>query len=161
MLNQIGLTVLSGLLIAIGVIGAIVPMIPGPPFAYLGLLLHGFVIGFDNLSLVILIILGVLTLLTLIVDFFAPMLGGAGYKSSPSGTRGALIGALLGFMFFGPLGVILGPFVGAFVGEFISVPDTKRALKTLHGVFMGLILGAAFKFVVSIAIGAYFIVTLF
>lgn len=160
MFSEIGIPIISGLLILAGIAGAIIPLLPGPPLALAGLIVYGLFTDFQNVSGIAIIIFTVLTILTIIVDVFAPALGAKGYKSTKYGTWGVLLGAIFGLFLFGPLGAFAGPFIGGFIGEYLAMPNTERALKTTWGVFVGVLIGASFKFMVSIAMAVYFVVSL-
>lgn len=161
MFNEFGLIILSSLLILAGIAGAVIPLLPGPPLALAGLIVYGLFTDFQDISRIVIIIFAVLTVLTMLVDIFAPMLGAKGYKSTKYGTWGALLGAILGLLLLGPLGVFIGPFIGGFIGEYWAIPSTERALKTSWGVFIGILVGTLFKFMVSIAMAVYFAIILF
>jgi uncharacterized protein YqgC (DUF456 family) len=141
------LIVLGVLCLILGLVGCVLPMLPGPPVAYGGLiLLH--LTNYTQLSTTELIVCLVLVIIVQVLDYIIPMLGtkytGGGGKWA---NRGTLIGTLIG-MFFLPLGIIVGPFVGAFIGATKDGADNTQALKSGLGSLIGFLLGTVLKFVV-------------
>ena len=124
------LIILGILCLIVGLAGCILPMIPGPPVAYAGL---------------------AAVVLVQILDYFVPMLGSKYSGGSRWGTRGCLIGTIVG-LFFMPWGIILGPFLGAFAGELMGGSKTDQALKSGLGSLLGFLLGTVVKCVMC----AYF-----
>ena len=111
----------------IGLVGSIVPVLPGPPIGYVTLILLYFC-NSAEISGWTLLIMGVLMVVVTIFDYVAPawmtkLKGGSKYS-----TYGAMIGLVVG-LFLGPLGVIIGPFAGAFIGELIANSSNSQAFK--------------------------------
>lgn len=154
------MTVLAGVLILLGIAGAVLPFLPGPPLAFAGLLIYGFATDFEPMSATVLVVFGFLILLTLALDVVAPAIGAKGYKASRWGIIGSFVGAIFGIFVMGPLGIILGPFVGGFVGEFLHLPDSKRALRTAWGSFVGFLMGTLVRLGVTLGMAGYFVYAL-
>lgn len=153
--------ILSGILMLVGVVGAVLPFLPGPPLSFAGLLLYALATHFVKVSPVALIVFGILTALTLVLDIAAPALGARGYKATRSGILGSILGAIFGMFVAGPVGIIIGPFVGGFLGEYFAVYDPERAFWTAWGALVGFLFGTVVRFGVTVAIGVYFIYALF
>lgn len=160
-MNNIIVTIISGALIIFGGLGAFLPVLPGTPLSFGGLLLYAWYTGFDKITPLALVIFGLLTIATMIVDFIAPALGAKGYKASKYGTLGSFIGAFAGFFVLGPIGVVLGPFIGGFIGELLYLASFDQAYKTAWGSFIGFLIGSAFRLGVVLAMLSYFIFVLF
>lgn len=160
MLSQIGLILLTSFLMFLGLAGSILPLLPGPPLAYGGLLLYAYLTDFADVTVTALVIFGVLTAFSLILDALAPVLGAKGYKASTSGMVGAFVGTVVGIFILGPIGILLGPVIGAFAGEYFANRDHERALKISWGAFVGFLVGSMAKVVVVLAMIGYFVVTL-
>lgn len=152
--------ILAAILILLGIAGAVLPFLPGPPLALAGLIIYGFATDFSKVSITTVIIFTLLTILTLILDVAAPALGAKGYKASRWGIIGAFAGAILGMFVLGPLGIIIGPFVGGFVGEMIANPDSTRALRTAWGAFVGFLVGTVVRLGITFAMAGYFVYAL-
>ena len=148
--GDILLIILGILCLIVGLAGCILPMIPGPPVAYAGLLLLHFTDKAQFSTTQLLLWLAAVVLVQ-ILDYFVPMLGSKYSGGSRWGTRGCLIGTIVG-LFFMPWGIILGPFLGAFAGELMGGSKTDQALKSGLGSLLGFLLGTVVKCVMC----AYF-----
>ena len=148
------------ILILIGLIGCIVPIIPGPPLSYTGLLLMHFTkaVQFEKKFL---LIWAALVIGVTVLDYFTPILGTKKFGGTKRGTWGATIGLLIGLIAFPPLGIIIGPFAGAVIGELTHSEDMNRAIRSGFGSLIGFLLGTGLKFVVSGFITYYFFKELF
>lgn len=149
----------------IGIIGSVVPALPGPPIAWLGLLLAHFS-PWVEFSPAMLIITAVLAVVITVLDYVIPSMATKHYGGGRYGIWGCNIGLIIS-MFglpFGPtglLGVIFWPFVGAFVGEYIKQQDFKPALRAAWGAFVGFLCGTAIKLVYCITVLIIAIANLF
>ena len=140
------LVILAGFAITIGTIGCVVPVLPGAPLAWAGLLAAYFCCFFD-FSLTTLIIMGVASVAVSILDNIAPIYLTKKTGGTKAGSWGATIGLFIG-LFIGPLGIILGPFLGALVGELIHDNNDKgRAIKSAFGAFLGFLAGTGIKLI--------------
>jgi uncharacterized protein YqgC (DUF456 family) len=149
------LLILSIIFMVIGIIGCLVPVLPGPPLSYLGLiLLH--LSRFGQFSTPFLISLAAITVLVTLLDYIVPVWGTKRFGGSKYGTRGATVGLIIGF-FLGPLGIVLGPLIGAFVGEMIFRDDIGYALKAGLGSLIGFLTGIGLKLAASFAMTFYFV----
>ncbi len=149
------LLALAILLIIIGIIGCLVPVLPGPPLSFAGILiLH--LTRYAEYSRNLLIILGVVAGIVTVLDYFVPIWGTKKFGGSKYGVRGATIGLIVG-LFFGPPGIILGPFIGAIIGEMIFKDDFKYAIKAGFGSLLGFLTGIGLKLAASFTITFYFI----
>jgi len=148
------------ILLVIGFLGVFVPLVPGVPLAWLGILIYALLTDFTGLSLTsVLVFLG-LTILSMIVDFIAPLAGAKKYQASKFGIVGCSLGLLLG-LFFGPLGIIFGPIAGAFLGELLAGKKTEQAVKSALGTFLGFLASAILKIIVILIMAGFFIASLF
>lgn len=147
-----------GFLLAItGIIGSILPVLPGPILGWFGLVLL-YLTKIVPINYTLLGITLVVTIVVLVLDYIIPSVGTKKYGGSKFGVIGTTIGLILGMFFFPPIGLIVGPFVGAFIGEIIyDSKNPKKALKASYGSFIGFLTGTLLKFVVSVIfIGLYF-----
>ena len=141
------LIVFAAVLLIVGVVGSILPVLPGPPLSWLGLLVLKFVPSASlKISWSVIIIIGLFTLVVFILDSFLPLWSTKKMGGSQKVVWGAGIGFLAGF-WFGPLGVIFGPFVGALIAGIISGSHLKPALKHASGAFIGFFTGVVLKFI--------------
>jgi uncharacterized protein YqgC (DUF456 family) len=132
------------LLVVIGMAGTLLPVLPGEPFVFGGLLLAAWADGFQRVGTITLVILGFLTALAVAADFVASAFGAKKIGASPRAVLGATIGAVVG-IFFGLPGLVLGPFVGAVAGELSANRELLHAGKAGLGTWLGLLLGSVVK----------------
>ncbi len=149
------LFIVGALAVLIGIAGSILPLLPGPPVAWAGLLLLHFS-KYAQFSTQMLIITAVITLIIAILDYLLPALATKRYGGTKAGQRGATVGTIVG-IFLGPLGLIIGPFVGAFLGEVIVAPkEMNRALKVAVGSFIGFLFSTGIKLIWCLLIAWWF-----
>jgi uncharacterized protein len=141
------LVVLAGLLLLLGLIGCIVPMLPGTPLCYLGIILLHFS-SYAEFSIHFFIRWGVIIIIVQGLDYFIPIWGAHKFGGSKRGVWGSMIGMMIG-IFIGPLGIILGAISGAFVGEMLAGKNTGTAIRAAIGSFIGFILGTISQLVVA------------
>ncbi|MEM9386101.1 MAG: DUF456 domain-containing protein [Pseudomonadota bacterium] len=138
---SIALISLGTVCVLAGLIGVILPFLPGSTLILAGLVLIAWAEQFAYVGLGALGVLVALTLLTFVVDYVASLLGAGRMGASRAGLLGAAIGTFAGVFFF-PVGLLLGPFVGAVVGELLARSDALRAGKVGVGAVVGVLLGA-------------------
>ena len=149
------LLVFAVLLMLTGIIGCLVPVLPGPPLSFLGLvLLHFTRFAFFPSSL--LITMAAIAIIVTILDYIVPVWGTKKFGGSKYGTRGAAVGLVIG-LFLGPVGIIVGPFVGALVGELIFRDDLRYAFRAGFGSLLGFLTGIGLKLAASLIMTFYFI----
>ncbi len=154
------LTALGIVLLILGFIGCILPVIPGPPLSFGGLLL-GYFTRWGGFDTDLLLWLGAAAVVTTILDYILPIWATKKFGGSKRGVWGATIGLLLGIVFFPPFGIIIGPFIGAFVGEYTSAANKHNALPSAIGSLIGFLLGTGMKFAVAGVVSYYFVVEVF
>ncbi|MEO7936827.1 MAG: DUF456 domain-containing protein [Dokdonella sp.] len=157
MTSQILLYVVAALLIIIGTIGTILPALPGVPIVYLGMFLAAWAGDFSHIGWPTLTILGVLTVLAIIVDLLASVLGAKRVGASGWALFGAAAGTVIG-LFLGIIGLILGPFVGAVIGELIAGSTLKRSTHVGIGAWLGFIFGTLARVALCFTMIGVFIV---
>ncbi len=147
-----------GFLLAItGIIGSILPVLPGPILGWFGLVLL-YLTKIVPINYTLLGITLVVSIIVLALDYIIPSVGTKKFGGTKFGVIGTTIGLILGMFFFPPIGLIIGPFVGAFIGEMIyDSKDPKKALKASYGSFIGFLTGTLLKVVVAVIFtGLYF-----
>lgn len=142
--------------IIVGLIGCILPIIPGPPLSFIGILILHFT-DFAEYSTKFLLILAFIATLVTVLDFVVPVWGTKKFGGTKAGMWGATIGMIIGMIFLGPFGLIFGPLVGAIVGESIKGANNKNAFKSGLGAFFGFLMGVGLKLAASIYITYHFI----
>jgi uncharacterized protein YqgC (DUF456 family) len=145
----------AGFLILVGIFGSFLPVLPGPPVSYIGLLVMQlrteppFTTRFLAIWAAIVIVVSVL-------DYVIPVYVTKRFGGTRYGIVGCTVGLLVGF-WFGPIGIIAGPFVGALIGELMGHSDSSKALTAALGSFVGFLLGTLLKLIVCFMILYYFV----
>jgi uncharacterized protein YqgC (DUF456 family) len=155
---DIALQIIAGLFMVAGILGGLLPFLPGPPLSYAGLLLLQ-VQTHSPFTIKFLIVWAVITVAVTILDYVVPIWGTRKWGGTNYGMWGSAIGLLAGF-WFGPVGIIAGPFLGALIGEIIGHQDSDRAMKAAIGSFCGFMIGTVAKLIVSTMMFYYYIVSL-
>jgi uncharacterized protein YqgC (DUF456 family) len=148
--------IVVGALFLAGLIGALIPWIPGPLFILIGALVWAIATHFAVIGVGRLVILVALALTTLLVNFAAGPIGARRSGGSRWAVAGAIVGALAG-LFFGPFGLLLGPVVGAVAGEMLRGGDVEGSLRSGVGALIGTVAGIAADFVISVAMIGLFL----
>ncbi len=144
---DIFLIITAGLLLLIGFAGVILPLLPGLPLSYVGILVLHFSKAFE-FSSEFLIFWAIIVVVVQVLDYFIPVWGTKKFGGTKRGVWGSGIGLIVG-LFFGPMGIILGPFVGAFLGELTANKSSKDAFRAAWGSFVGILVSASLKLIVA------------
>jgi len=136
--------ILAGVLILVGIAGTVLPALPGLPLVFAGMLLAAWADHFQQVGWIVLVLLGLLTALSVVIDFFATALGAKRVGASKLAVAGAMVGTFAG-LFFGPIGLFTGPFLGALGGELIHSREVGKATKVGFGTWVGIVLGVVLK----------------
>lgn len=147
--------ILGGAFILTGFISSFLPVLPGPPLGYVGLLLLQFTEP-APFTIQFLVIWALIVIVIMILDNVIPAWGTKKFGGSPYGVWGSIIGLVVGIFFFPPLGMIVGPLIGAFVGELIAGKTSDRALRSAMGSFAGFLAGTLIKVIACGVMGYYF-----
>ena len=134
----------AAIMVIVGIGGLALPMLPGAPLLFLGLVLAAWAEDFQYIGTGGIVTLAVLAILTYLVDVVAGIFGARQFGASNQALVGAGIGTFVG-IFFGPIGIILGPFLGAVAGELTVNRELLAAGKSGLGTTIGILLGTAAK----------------
>lgn len=141
----------------VGILGSFLPVLPGPPISWAGLVLLYLTKAVPNDYWVLGITL-LIAVIVAILDYVIPAKGTKRFGGSSYGIWGTNIGLVIGLIAPIPFGVIIGPFVGALIGELIhDSQDHKRAVKAATGSFVGFLASTFIKFVVCIIFFGLFV----
>jgi len=150
------LIVLGGICVITGLIGCILPILPGPVIGYAGLiLLH--ISSVHSFSANFLIIFALLTALVGVLDYVIPIYGTKKLEGSKYGVWGSTLGLVAGIFILFPIGIIIGPMIGAFAGEMISGKKADRAIKPALGSFLGFLASTVVRLMLTVIMAYYFI----
>ena len=143
-----GLYGVAFLLILVGVAGTIVPALPGIPMIFAGAWLIGYMEDYQYFGWGTLIALGVLTVISLIIDWVSQTMGAQKAGATKLGLSGAFLGTIIGIP-FGLVGIFLFPVFGAFIGEMSGHRDMRKAGKVSWATWIGMIAGIAAKLAIA------------
>ena len=149
----------SAALMLIGMVGVVLPALPGVPLVFAGMLLAGWADDFRLIPAWVIVVLAVLTAFALAIDIVATMLGAKRVGASKLAIAGGALGTLIG-LFFSIPGLLLGPFVGALAGEWLHGRDMQHATRVGFGTWTGMIVGAVFKLMVTCVMLGVFVLSI-
>lgn len=153
------LIVTGFVLIVAGIIGSVLPFIPGPVLSYMALILLSMAHEWEGFSPLFLIVLGAIVMVVTLLDYIIPRFIRKKYGASRLGLLGAVIGLFIGLIFFPPYGLFIGAALGAIIGEVFSRKEGLETPIARVGAFIGTIVGILYKISVSGVIASYFIRT--
>lgn len=136
--------VLAALMILLGLVGSVLPALPGAPLVFAGMLLAAWAGDFQHIGVWTCVLLGLLTAVAMLADFVASALGTRVAGASAWAFVGAGLGAVVGLL-FGLPGLLLGPFAGAIVGELVATQNLQRSTRAGLGAAVGFVFGAIAK----------------
>ena len=140
--------IIAFVLLILGLLGSIIPGLPGPPLSFIGILLIHFFTG-TQFSTSFLLSWAVIVILVFLLDYFMQVWGVKKFGGGRKAILGTFSGLFMGLL-FPPVGLLIGPFIGAFIGALLEVQDDNtRALKVAIGSFIGFVTGTILKLVVS------------
>lgn len=152
--------ILAVVLIAAGIVGLVLPALPGPLLLFGGLWAAAWAEGYAYVSAGTLIALGIMAVLAALADFVAGAFGARRYGASIRSIYGAALGAVVG-IFFGLPGLLLGPFIGALIGELSARKGLVAAGRAGWGATLGLVFGTAAKLALGFAMVGLFLMVRF
>ncbi len=155
------LIILGFILILAGIVGCVLPIIPGPPLTYIALMMLSVAYKWEAFSVTFLIVMGIITVVVTAMDYVLPLFTAKKFGASKYGIWGSILGMITGLIFLPPFGLLIGAFLGAVAAELIFNDDMKKSLKAGLGVFIGTILSIFVKLGTSGVMAFYFIKAVF
>ena len=146
-------------LIVVGVIGTVLPALPGVILVFGGIALAAWIDDFTRIPVWVVLLLGAMTAVAWVVDYAAAAMGAKRVGASKYAIIGALLGTFAG-VFTGLWGLLFMPLVGAAVGEFIAQRDVRRAGTVGLATWLGMLLGTAIKIAIVFTMIGVFVVAL-
>ena len=156
---EIAVIVMVWLLIFVGLVGTIVPILPGMVLVFGGILLYALYFGVETVGLTTLTLLGVALALSFVIDILASLYGAKRFGATRYGIWGSTLGGLLGLLLLSLPGLFVGIFLGAVLGEYFW--GKKKLEEALHagiGSILGFLGGTVLKFLLAIAMVIVFVV---
>lgn len=154
------LWIMGAILTVTGLSGLLLPIVPGAPLLFLGLLFGAWAEDFSYIGVWTLLLLATMAAMTYVVEFAASLLGVKKYGGSNRAMIGAAIGGFAG-LFMGIPGILLGPFIGAVLGELSLQRSLDQASRAGFGTVVGMAIGVAGKLAIGIAMIGLFLVKRF
>ena len=154
------LAVLGALLIIVGILGCILPVLPGPPISYGGLIVLQLT-EYGDFSNSFMAWFAVIALVVFLLDYIIPVWGTKKYGGTKYGVWGATLGVVAGLFIFPPLGIIIMPILGAIAGEMMRGASQEQSIRAGLGSFVGFLLGTGLKLIASFVMGFYYFRELF
>ena len=147
--------------IAAGLVGTVVPALPGIPLVFLSIAGYALATGFRTISLTALAVMLVATVAGLVLEYGLGPAAARRRGASRAAFWGAVVGGVLGTVILGPIGLLLGPLGGAVLGELWSGRSWQQALSTGWTTVVGMIVGIAVELAIGLAMAIYFWVRVF
>ena len=151
---------LGVVLMAVGIVGTVLPALPGPVLVFAGMLLAAWADGFERVGIGTLVLLALLTVVAYLVDLAATVFGVQRSGASTRAVFGAAIGLLVGIP-FGIPGLLLGPFAGAVIAELTVRNDMRKAGRAGFGAWLGFLVGTVTKLALVFTMIGVFVAALF
>jgi len=153
-------TIVSFIFIITGIVGLLLPTLPGALFIWLGIVSYGILNPNIHWPISFYVIQGLLAISTYVIDYVATFWGVKRFKGTKAGAIGAVIG--LAFVFIiGPGGLIIGPFLGAIIGELLAGGELRQALTSGFGSFVGFLIALFLRLLICGFMVAWFISKVF
>lgn len=156
-MNTVAL-IIAIVLFIIGLVGTVLPVLPGVGIIYGGMIIYGIITEFELLDINFFILQGITCTFILGVDFVASAIGTKAFEGSKYAARGAVLGTIIGLIFLGPLGIIIGPFTGAVAIELLTGRELKKSLRSGIGTLIGILGGTVIKIAAEIVMIIYFFI---
>lgn len=147
-------------LIALGLLGTLLPILPGTVLAFGGIVLHKAWVGEASVPWSFVLFALLLTVLTLLVDAWGSWWGARRFGASWKGAMGAVLGGLGGLVFFGLPGLLMGPILGAILFELLDCRSAPEATRAGLGTLLGAVLAFFIKLGLTVAMVAGFYLSL-
>ncbi|MGA8853577.1 MAG: DUF456 domain-containing protein [Christiangramia sp.] len=147
---EIILLIVAGFFMVLGVLGSFLPVLPGVPLSWIGLLIFYLIPGV-GMNYLFLSITLVVAILFYVLNLVIPAMGTKKFGGSRKGMIGATLGLIVGIFAPFPFAILICPFIGAFIGEILNKSNSRTAGKAAFGSFLGLLASSFMEFIVTFA----------
>lgn len=148
--------IIAIILFILGMAGTILPVLPGAPLIWIGMLVYGLFTGFAKLPFPFYLGQGLAVLITFLIDYAGTAYGAKRYGGSPAAAWGSAIGILVAPFLIGLPGIIIGPFLGAFIAELLRGRPPQASFRVAFGTLVGLIGATLLKLGIQAAMIGWF-----
>lgn len=145
----------------LGLLGTFLPFLPGIPLIFVSITAYAWYEGFNLITPEWIAFFAVLTVLSLVINYLATVLGAKHFGSSSYGIAGAFIGAVIGLFILPPLGIFIFPWLGAAIGEYVKNNDFKKALRAGLGAVAGIVSSMIFNIFLAATMILIFLIKVF
>ncbi|CAH2212042.1 DUF456 domain-containing protein [Tepidibacter aestuarii] len=145
------------ILMVIGMIGIFIPGIPGNGLIFLSTLLYGIFTKFEEISVIMIVIFGVLTIAAFMLDYISSVMGAKKFGATKAGIIGGILGGFVGLFIFNIIGLLIGQFFGTLIGELYYGKELKLSMKSGVGSLIGYIAGVAINTTIGLTIIVLFL----
>lgn len=157
-MESIIISLIVWVIVLVGLIGTVVPVLPGVGLIFAGILLYALYFGIEEIGLVTLSLLGVVALLSILFDFLASAYGAARFGSTRWGISGSILGGIVGAILLNIPGLVLGVFLGAAAGEVLfAKKDLHQSFRAGWGSVLGFLGGTVLKLILGIVMIVIFL----
>ena len=146
------------LISSLGVLGTLLPVVPGTPLLVLASLIYILFAGLEALGWQVLVGLVIMSLIAEGSKYFSSLLGAKHFGSSRQGLVGVLLGLMFGILFLGPLGIVLGPVLGSILVELFKGRSIEEAAKVGLGTIVGQLGGSVFAFMIALLMWGWMLI---
>jgi uncharacterized protein YqgC (DUF456 family) len=153
-------TLIASFFIGFGILGTLLPVLPGTVIAFTGIALHKLLLGEASVSWTFVSVALAITIITVMIDIYCTWWGARRFGATILGAIGAVLGALVGFLFFNIIGLIIGPFVGAVLFELLADRTGGEATRAGFGTIVGTMVALVLKLVLTTGMGVAFYLAL-
>lgn len=151
---------LAVLVILAGMVGTVLPFVPGVPLIFLGILVFEIVAKFTHLSIFFIVALSLMTVISLLTDYFSGLIGAKFSGAGLAGIFGAILGTIFGVSLFGFWGIFLGPAFFVLIFEFLAKRSIKKSAKAASYTFLSSVIGAIINVLLGFAMVAIFVLSI-
>ncbi|MCD5415590.1 DUF456 domain-containing protein [Candidatus Bipolaricaulota bacterium] len=145
------LIVAAYLMMFIGLVGTVMPFLPGTPVILVGAIIYAFATDFAVIDGGLIALLVIICLGAELLEYSAGAIGARKYGASKAGVYGSIIGALAGIFVFFPIGMLIGTMAGAVAGEMLAGASGSKAIRAGFGAILGAVSGMILKFIAGVA----------
>lgn len=149
--------IIALVLMAAGLCGIFVPMLPDVPLVFGGVLFYAIFNRFQQIGWKALLIWGIITAVVFVLDYLVQAMGAKKWGASKLGILGAIVGLVLGISLGGIIGIIIGPIMGVIFFELLGDRNLKEAFRAGVGTFFGFVLGVLLKIIVGVVMVGWFL----
>lgn len=141
--------------------GTILPFLPGIPLMFIAILIYSIFDNWVHFSPFVVSIIGLITFITLFIDYFAVLWGVEKFGASKMGIWGGILGILTGLIFLGPIGLFFGSLLGVLIGELLSGKSFSKGVKASFGNVIGLLGSTLLQFSLALVIFLWVVLKIF